>query len=49
MDKVSLAAVLKQPAMTTAWLTESGFRNMAASATNLQTVAAIWELSLIHI
>jgi len=43
MDKVSLAAVLKQPAMMTAWLTESGFRNMAASATNLQTVAAIWE------
>ena len=42
MDKVSLAAVLKNPTMTVSWLTESGFRNMAASATNLQQVAACW-------
>ncbi len=44
MDKDSLAAALRNPAMTNAWLTEAGFRNMAASATNLQRVAGIWNL-----
>ena len=43
MDKVSLAAVLQNPAMTTTWLTESGFRNMIASAANLRQVATLWE------
>ena len=43
MDKVSLAAVLKNPAMTTTWLTEAGFRNMAASATNLRQIATLWD------
>lgn len=42
MDKDSLAAALRNPAMTNAWLTRSGFRNMAASATNLHQVAAVW-------
>jgi glutamate-ammonia-ligase adenylyltransferase len=42
MDKVSLAAVLQNPAMTNTWLTEAGFRNMAASSSNLLQVAEIW-------
>ena len=42
MDKASLADLLKKPAMTTAWLTEAGFRNMAASPVNLRQVSKLW-------